>query len=263
MLAGGGHDRLAGLRTARERHHVDARMLDERGAGDGTAAVHQVHDAGRQAGFVEQLHHPQHRQRRMFGGLQHAGIAEGNAGGDAHGGKRERRVPRRDQRADAAGLARHVSQQAAVAGVGLAGDVARDFGEELEIAGRPAELLAHPHDRQAGIDAFEPGELVGVLPQHVANAVEDVLAVVDGQSRPGPAVEGIAGGADRGIDFARVRFLEHPDGLLGRGIDDRQFRRAGPLGDAGAGDDAVHPRREAGAIADIGDGGHSCLAAGA
>jgi hypothetical protein len=46
--------------------------------------------------------------------------------------------------------------------------------------------------RYAGVQAFEVHQFVGVHPQQVPYAIEDVLALVDVHPGPGPAVECVA-----------------------------------------------------------------------
>jgi hypothetical protein len=223
VTAGRRHDRRAGMRAAGEPDHVDAGVGDQRDARDAAAAVHEVDDARRQAGLVEQLDHPQHRDRRVLGRLQHAGVAERDAGRDAHRGERDRRVPRRDQCAHTLRLARHVGQETLQAGVGLAAHRARDFTEELEVARRAGDVVPDPQHRQAGGHALEVRELVGVRPQHVADPVEHVLAVVERHPGPRPPVEGLARGADGGVDLGGVGLAQATEGLLGRRVHDREF----------------------------------------
>ena len=179
-----GRDGPARRGAAGEAHHVDAGMGDQRVAGHGTTAVHEVHDARGQAGLVEDLDHAAHGQRRVLGGFEHAGVAPGDAGRDAHGGQRERCIPGRNAARDALGLARDVGQVALGLGVGFTVDGAGDLREEFEVARHALHVDPYALERQPGVQAFEVGEFLGVAPEVVADRVQDVLALVDVHARP-------------------------------------------------------------------------------
>ena len=63
----------AGVRGAGEAHLVDARVLDERLAGDRTATRQHVQDARREARLQREFADQQRRERRLLGGLQDDG----------------------------------------------------------------------------------------------------------------------------------------------------------------------------------------------
>ena len=67
---------------------------------------------GRDAGRAQGLDQGERGRRRLLGGLQDDGVAGGEGGGGHPGRDREREVPRRDHRGDAAG---HVAHRVALA----------------------------------------------------------------------------------------------------------------------------------------------------
>ena len=75
--------------------------LDERGA-DVALAGQQRHRVGRHAGLAQRPEDHQRAARRLLGRLEHDGVAGGEAGADHPERDREREVPRRDHRDDAA-----------------------------------------------------------------------------------------------------------------------------------------------------------------
>ena len=89
-----------GRDVAGERDHAHPGVLRERCSDRWTAPAHDVHDAGRED-LREQLTQFQGRKRRLFGGLEHAGVAGGERRAELPCGHHQRVVPRRDRRHDA------------------------------------------------------------------------------------------------------------------------------------------------------------------
>ncbi|KAG1241180.1 hypothetical protein G6F68_016944 [Rhizopus microsporus] len=77
VFRGGVRHHLARLRRTGERDVVDARMRGQRSAGFMAVAGDDVQRAGGQAHFGGDLGQLQQRQARVFGGLDHAGVARG------------------------------------------------------------------------------------------------------------------------------------------------------------------------------------------
>ena len=97
--AADGHDPLAGRQAAGERDQVDAGVLAERGAG--AAARRRAPGWPTPAGTPASSSRPHQQDRGVRGqlaGLEHEGVAGGQAGRDLPGGLQQRVVPRRDQR---------------------------------------------------------------------------------------------------------------------------------------------------------------------
>ena len=93
-------DRLADLGRAGERDLVDARVLDERGAGAAVAGD-DVDDAGRQLGLADDVAEEQRGQRRRLGRLQHDGVPGRERRRDLPREHQQREVPRDDLAGDA------------------------------------------------------------------------------------------------------------------------------------------------------------------
>ena len=83
VAGGGGHDPLAGLEPAGERDQVDAGVLAERGAGArARRRAPGWPTPGGQPGLLEQAHQQDRGVRGELAGLEHEGVAGGQAGRD-------------------------------------------------------------------------------------------------------------------------------------------------------------------------------------
>ena len=100
-LGRGAHDLLPDLRRAGERDRVHARVAHQRGA-DLALARQQRQRVGRHARLAQRAHEHVGAARRLLGGLEHDRVAGREPGGDHPAGDRDREVPRRDHRDDAA-----------------------------------------------------------------------------------------------------------------------------------------------------------------
>ena len=147
------HDVTAGDRIADESDGFDQGMLGERLPSLFTEAVHDVDDAGGQAGRDDDLVHDFDEQRRRerapFGRFVDDRATRGECRRDLPGGQHERRVPGRDDAHRTNGDAHGVvdvsggGERLAIAGAG------RAVGKEAEVFRRPVGRLAHVPDRLA------------------------------------------------------------------------------------------------------------------
>jgi hypothetical protein len=217
-------DHRAGAGAAGETDHVDAGMRDQRLASLPAAAVHQVHDAGRQPGVVQDLDHAPDGEWHVLGRLEHARVAPRYACSDARRGQGERGVPWRNERGDALRLASHVRDEPFGLRIGFPTHGARDFREELEVARGSVDVPLDALQRQAAAEALQESKLFGMRAQAIPNRVEHVLALVDVHARPGAVIEGPARGEHRSVHLAGVRLGERAQRLLGGRTHDRQLR---------------------------------------
>ena len=145
-------------------------------------AREDVDDAGRKAGFDDEVAEPQRRERRLLGRLQDARAARGERGPELPRRHDERKIPRDDLRDDADGLAARVGVDARALQA-ADGDVDRRAFDLRGPAGHVAEVVArarHVDDaghllRLAVVDALELGELVGVLVDRDRRAAKSAL----------------------------------------------------------------------------------------
>ena len=159
---------------------------------------------------------------------------------DSHGRERQWRIPWSDQCGDAFGLARDVGQEAFVAVVCLARQGAGDLGKELEVARRASDLFDHSRHRQSRVHGFEIGQFLTVGAQAIANAIQNILALIEREARPRASVECFAGRSNGGIDLGGIGRLQHAERLLGGRIDDGKVARGRTRGYALAVDQAGH-----------------------
>ena len=172
--------------------------------------------AGGHAAGAQRLDDPQPAARGLLGGLEHDGVAGRQRRGGHPRGDRQREVPGRDHRADAArrvvqlvALAGHLQQRRPVAALQLD----RGARVELEEVDRLADVgiglrpglgaLAHGERGQRGAPLAHPG----------GGAQQRGRAL--GHRRRGPACEGRARGGDGGAGLRGGRARGERDDALG------------------------------------------------
>ncbi len=196
------HDRRAGRALADEADRLDGGMLGQRLAGLFTKTVNAVEHAVGHAGFLDQPRQDRRRHRRPFGRLVHDRAAGRESRGDLPGREHERRVPRRDyaDRAD-----RHAGRDVPVLVARRVEAVARlgaFVGKEAEILGGADRGLGHEAIGLAGVDAFEHGDVVGVVLDGIGDAMQQLLA--HRRAHVAPGLEGERGGGCRAVDILGI-----------------------------------------------------------
>ena len=172
------HDEAARLRFADERRRLDGRMLGEELAGLLADAVHEIHDARRNARFRHDLGEQRGGERAPLRRLVHHRATGRERRRDLPRGEHERRVPRRDDRHRPDGLAHRVvhvlggRQRQTIRGAG------RAIGEEAEILGGAQRRAAHETQRLAGIHAFDERDLLAPRFDEVRHLVQDRAALL-------------------------------------------------------------------------------------
>ena len=135
----------------------------------------QVHHSGRNAGFFTSVYQVVSRQRRIFGGLDDDGVAANERGDQFPRRYRHGKVPRRDQSAEANGLAhahrklvRHLGRSGkAMQTSTFAGGVIGAVDRFLHVAARFFEHLAH-------LAGHVRGEALLVADENLAEAEENL-----------------------------------------------------------------------------------------
>ena len=107
------HDLAARLRRAGERDLVDARMLDEVGAGGRAVTGDDVDRAGREADLRRELGEPQRGHRRLRVGLEHDRATGRERRRELPGRHQQRVVPGDDLAGDADRLLQRVGEERA------------------------------------------------------------------------------------------------------------------------------------------------------
>jgi hypothetical protein len=117
--------------------------------------------------------------------------------------------------------------------VDLALGVGDVFGEEAEIVRGTLHVpLAELAQHDAGVEAFEPREFVGVREHDIVQLHQPRLALLHAQLRPA-RLERAARGRDRAVDLGGIVFGELAHLHAGRGIEHRQARARSGHGLAG------------------------------
>ena len=177
----------------------------------GAGAEHQVADAGRQPGLVEQAHQVDGGVRRQLAGLEHEGVAGREAGRDLPGDLEQRVVPRRDQAAHPDRLVHDPADDVGVAGVdhpaGLLGGDAAVVAEDGDHVG---DVVLALDQALAGVQGLHAGEVGHVPLEQVGDAEQQVTALAGGRA-PARGRRGRPGGRRR-----------WRPGVLGAGLVDRR-----------------------------------------
>ena len=206
------HDLAAGLRRAGEGDLVDARVLDEIGAGGRPVAGDDVDRAGREADLGRELGEPQRGQRRLRVGLEHDRAAGRERGRELPRRHQQRVVPGDDLAGDADRLLQRVGEERAADRVRAAADRADRGGEVAEVLDRAEELGLGRGDRLADVAGLELRELVPVRLDRVCERVQEPRALVRRRLAP-VAVERGARGLDRAVDLGLARELRGAERL--------------------------------------------------
>ena len=212
----GGADDAAHFGGAGEADEVDIGMLQERRAGVGPVAENDVHDAARQAGFVENLHQIVGGERRIFGGLDDHRVAADQRGHRFPRRNRHREIPGRDQSRDADRRAHgHGEFVGQLGRSGLAEQAAAFAGHEvghvdgfLHVAARFGEDFAH-------LAGHVAREFFLALHENLSGAEKNFGAL--GRGREAPFLEGALGGVDGLRDVFFGRRGKHADEFVGIG----------------------------------------------
>jgi hypothetical protein len=215
------HDRLAAGEAARERHEVNVRALRERLADPVARPEHEVDDALRDAGLVEQLHQVDRCQRRRLRRLDDHRVAGRQRGGDLPRDLQQRVVPRGDQTAHPERLVNDPAERIGIgrrdepAGllVGEPGVVAKDADHVVDVVLALAEGLAR-------VERLEPGDLGTVALEQLGRTGQERGTFARWAPRPVGLVEGPACGGDGAMNIGVVGNVDlGDDGRVGR-VDD-------------------------------------------
>ncbi len=256
--------RPARVMAAGQRDEVHVGAVRQRLADPFAWSEHEVDDAGRDAGLVEEPGQGDGRERRHLGGLHDHGVARSQRGRDLPAHLEERVVPRPDQTAHANGLVDDPAERVRVTAVDeaarvLSGEVGV-VAEDTRDVGHVPAALAH---RLARVERLEPGHRLEIAIDEPGDAVEQRSAFVRRSVRPIGRVERAARGRDRGLDLGVGGDVDLGDDGRVRWVDDRG---AGPVRgrdpstvDVQAGHGS--PRSQTAAPRQVGSGGGGCGAA--
>ena len=208
--------RDAGLARAGEGDHGHVRVAHERSARRLAVAVHDVDDAVRHAGLVEELDEALREERRVLGRLQHDGVAAHERRRELPRRNRDREVPRRDRADDADRHAyRHVElvlelgrRRLAPEPPALTGHVVRHVDRFLDVAARLCLHLSHLAGHQVG-----QRRLLAL--EHLCEAEEDLAA--PRRRDEAPVLVGRARLLDRGVDSGGVSLGNRAEDVARRG----------------------------------------------
>ncbi len=214
-------------------------MLDNRRAGRGTVAGHDVDHAVGNAGLLGQPGHPQAGERRLLGRLHHDRAAGGQGRAPFPGHHQHREIPGNDLPDHAHRLASAVAEvvaadrnRLAVDLVGVAGVVAEHVDHERQIA------MAGFANRLAVVERFERGQLVDFFFDQVGQLEHQAAPVAGIHPAPGSMLQGVARRFHRQIDVGRIAFGHLGNDFFGGRVD-RLERLAADGGHPMAADEAL------------------------
>ncbi len=217
-LAALGADLAADRGRAGERDLVDARVVDQRGAGLAVAGE-DVEHAGREAGLERELAEAQRGQRRLLGGLEDQRAAGGEGRGDLPDRHQQREVPGHDLSADADRLAQRVDEEVAARDRDrLALDLGRPAGVVAQVGDRAGDVAAGGGERLAVVERLDLGELVAVCLDQLGERV-DHPGALGGRELSHRPVERGAGGLGGAADVVGAGVGDLADRLAGRRVD--------------------------------------------
>ena len=160
-------------------------MLEQRVDGE-LVAVHDVEDAVRDAGLLQQLGRPQRRGRILLGRLEHERVPACERGRPHPHGHHGGEVERRDPGDDAERLADRVDVDA---GRGLLGEVAleqrRDAAGELDHLEPARDLAEGVGEHLAVLGGQDPGDLLATVVDELANPEQELGALRQRDGAPG------------------------------------------------------------------------------
>jgi hypothetical protein len=205
-------------------------MIEQR-VDDGFAAVHEVDDAGREAGRFDQLEDPPHGHRGLFGGLEDDRVAAADGVRQEPQRDHRRKVEGGDGGDDAHRLADHqlVDPRRDVLEV-AAEHQRRDPGGDLDVLDAAPELAVRLAE---GLPAFlgdAPRDLRRVRVEQRLESKQRLDPIAGRCAAPGR--ERLVRSADGGVDVNSRRQRHAGETLAGRGIVHRQLlvcRRGVPV----------------------------------
>ena len=198
---------------AGKRNQLHVAMTHQRGAHFLAASMNQIDDPRRHAGLVEDLDESCRGMRRIFRRLEDHGVAADQRGKQLPGRDRQRKIPRRDQRAHADRRAhghgeligqfrrRGFTEQAPA----FAGHIESAVDPFLHVAAGFFEHLAH----FAGLDARE---LFFIFAQKLADTIEQFTTLW--RRHQTPTGKGIFRGLDCSIHICRCRGGKQTDQIV-------------------------------------------------
>ena len=201
-------------------------MVRERRARLLAEARHDIQRALGKAGFGRQFREPQRREAGLLGGLEHAGVADGERGRDRAAEHLARIVPGNDVRRDALGLPDRRDEKAVEERDRVAVQLVGRAAVIFEIARHRDRVGARLLHRLAGVARFQPGEFLGVILDQAAELGEQSPALDGGEAAPGAGFERLARGGDGEVDVRLVAGGDRGEHRPFRGRDHRQ-RAAG------------------------------------
>ena len=155
-------DALSGAVAPGEGDLRDMRMGDKALADLGAEAGHDIDDAGRKAGFLEQAAKLERRHRGEFRRLPDDRIACGQSRRELPGGQHQRRIPRRDRRHDPERLfAGEVDHAGLVDRNDPPLDLVREAAEIVEPLRYVAQLRPHFGDQLAVVARLDLRQPIG------------------------------------------------------------------------------------------------------
>ena len=179
-----------------------------------------VEHAGRDAGLLRQRRHPQCREWRLLGGLEHDRAAGGERRGDLLCGHQHRVVPRHDQPAHTDRFLDDQAHRLRTDGRDIARDLGRPAGVVLEHERHFVDVELGITDRLPAVAHLELGQLPPMLTDQLGDPQQQARPLAGGDRVPPRAViEGAPGGDDGEIDIVGSGPRQRCEHGTGRRID--------------------------------------------
>ena len=164
--------------------------VDRSAPAPGPATQHQVGDAGRKPGLVEQPHQVDRGVRGELARFQHERVPGGQTGSHLPRDLEQRVVPRRDQAAHADRLVHDPADHVGVAGVDHpARLLGRDPAVVAEDRDDVVDVVLGLDEALPGVERLHPRDGVLVADQQVGDPQQQVTALARRRRRPRAGVE--------------------------------------------------------------------------
>ena len=195
-------------------------MLHERRAASFAESGDHIDHALRQADIVETLGEFERGERRLLGGLQHAGASGGERGSELPCAHQQWIIPRDYLSRDSDGLFQRQAHRIVWHGIYVADNFRRQATIVFKAGCDIVDVKFGFDNGLASISAFQLGEQRGILADFFRQAKENSPAFLRGRRRPRTFVKRGSGRCNCAVHVFSIGVGDLPDHFLGRRIVD-------------------------------------------
>ena len=198
-------DDLGRIDVAGEGDLVDIRVGDECRAGRLAHAVDDIDDTVRETRLAGELGHPERRERRLLGRLEHDRVPAGQGGSPLPREHQQREVPGDDLADHSDGLPQGIREEVATDRDGPAFDLVGPAGVIPERVADPFHVPLGIRDRLAAVERLEGCQVGGVLLDQVGQLEQEFPLFGGVHGAPGARLQRPSRRLHRPVDVGRAR----------------------------------------------------------